>query len=544
MDSKRAQGRDRWVALGAAAVVVVLATAVLAAVLDADRRGRRALEGLQISQVEQLARGLDARIAAGFQFVAGLARAPYTLAARDPDDLARLESLQALNPEARTGIILVDSAGVVTNGTLLSDDVIGTSLAARLGLDRSLAAGQPSLLPVETGLTTPLPAVGYVIPILADDGTVRGALVLEVDLGSDAAFSQEVAEMRHGETGHFSFVDDRGTVVASSDVGLVGLPFPEPALLGDDSGGLRRLADQVVVSQTIPSAQWQVAFTQDAAEFDGGLGRRIDNAIFLVVLTGLLAAAVGFAALLRRLRRAREEQRRLEEVNRTTEEFMSIVSHELRTPVAGVLGFLQSTAEHWDMMSGEEQRQAVERALTNAWRLHLFSQEILDAARFDRGDLLGDLEVIDLRSELEASVTATRDLNPDRLIALWMPDDPVRVKADATRLRQVFHNLEDNAVAHSPSSSPVTVRVEIQGDDVTIQFADEGPGIPPGERERIFDRFVRGRGTTVAGTGLGLHIARQIVDAHGGTISVASGTARGATFTVRLPLVQATLADR
>jgi signal transduction histidine kinase len=537
MDNKRAPSRDRWIALGAAAVVVGLAVAVVATVLDADRRGRQALERLQVSQVEQLARGLDARLEAAFQGASGLAQAPYSLQLRDAGDLALLDQLQSLNPESRTGFMLVDASGMITNGTLLPAELLGTKLS-RPGFTEALTSGKPSLLPVAIGVTSAVPTVGYVLPFLAPDGSARGAFVLESDLGPKSAFSVEVAEMRRGETGHFSFIDDHGTVVASSDATIVGRPFEEAALL-DRAAGFHRVDGKVAVVDSVPSAHWQVLFAQDTAEFDGGLGKRIDNAVVLVIVSGLLAAAVGFVALLRRLRRAREEQRRLEEINRTTEEFMSIVSHELRTPVAGVLGFLQTTADHWNIMSSDEQRQAVERALANARRLHLFSQEILDTARLDRGRLVGDLEVIDLRGELDASVATARTLSPERLIALWMPDEPVWVKADPNRLRQVFSNLEDNALSHSPGSSPVTVRMEIEGDVVAVHVADEGPGIPPQEMERIFERFVRGRGTTVAGTGLGLHIARQIVDGHGGTISVANGTGRGATFTVRLPLAQA-----
>lgn len=537
MDTKRAPSRDRWIAIGAVAVVVGLAVAVVATVLDADRRGRRSLERLQVSQVEQLARGLDARLEAGLAGGRGLAGAPYSMKPRDPGDRALLEQLTQLSPDSRIGIMLVDPSGVIINGTLLPDELLETPLN-RAGFTEALASGKASLLPVATGVTMAEPTIGYVLPIEAPDGSARGAYVLETHLGKGSGFYDEVVLMRRGETGHFSFVDDRGAVVASSDVTLIGSKLPDAGLL-DRPAGFHRVDGKVAVVGSVPSANWRVVFAQDAAEFDGGLGKRIDNAIVLLIVSGLLAAAVGFTALLRRLRRAREEQRRLEEINRTTEEFMSIVSHELRTPVAGVLGFLQTTADHWNVMSGDEQRQAVERALANARRLHLFSQEILDTARLDRGRLVGDLELIDLRAELDASVTTARTLSPDRLIALWMPDEPVWVKADPSRLQQVFSNLEDNALTHSPGSSPVTVRMEIEGDVVAVHVADEGPGIPPHEMERIFDRFVRGRGTTVVGTGLGLHIARQIVDAHGGTISVANGTGRGATFTVRLPLAQA-----
>jgi signal transduction histidine kinase len=333
-------------------------------------------------------------------------------------------------------------------------------------------------------------------------------------------------------------VDSAGLIVASSDGVGIGRAYPEASLL-QRPGGFHRLGRQVAVVERVASAGWQAVFTQDATEFDGGLGRKIDSAVVLLVVGGLLAAAVGFLALLRRLRRARQEQRRLEAINRTTEEFISIVSHELRTPVAGVLGFLQTTADHWTVMSEDGRREAVDRALANARRLYLFSQEILDSSRLEAGKLVGELEVVDLRQELEVAVAAVRHLSPDRLIALWMPDEPVWVPSDADRIRQVFTNLLDNAVKHSPGASPVTVQMEADEDAVTVHVSDEGPGLPPGDRERVFERFVRGRGASVAGTGLGLHICRMIVEAHDGMIWADSAEGQGAVFSVRLPRVPA-----
>jgi signal transduction histidine kinase len=537
MSTDHGPRRDRWIALGAAIVVAALSATVLSTVLDAQRRGRRALEQLQVNQLGQLTRSLDARVTAGFAAIGGLARVPYTLGPHDPGDAARLEQLQALNPEARTGMVLIDPSGTVTNGTLLQGDLVGTRLQ-RPGLEAALAAGRAAVLPVAPGVTTSLPTVGYVIPLTGTGGNVRGAFVFEADIGPDSAFTQEVAELRRGRTGAFSFVDSQGVVVASSESVSIGKAFADAALLRRRPG-FHRVGHQVAAVAKVTSVGWDAVFTQDAAEFDGGLGRSIDTAVLLLVIGGLVAAAVGFLSLQRRLRRAREEQRRLHEINRTTEEFISIVSHELRTPVAGVVGFLQTTADHWTVMSDDARREAVDRALANARRLYLFSQEILDSSRLDDGRLVGEFDVVDLRGELEVAVAARRELSPERLIALWVPDEPVSVQADDNRIRQVFSNLLDNAVKHSPTSSPVAVRMELEDDAVTVHVTDDGPGLPPGELERVFERFVRGRSTSVQGTGLGLHICRQIVEAHHGTIWAESTDGRGATFTVRLPLVSA-----
>ncbi|HET9772290.1 MAG TPA: hypothetical protein VFS16_15455, partial [Acidimicrobiia bacterium] len=334
MSADQAPRRDRWIALGAALVVVALSVSILSTVLDAQRRGRRALEELQVNQLGQLTRSLDARVESAFEGIGGLARAPYALVPGDPGDAARLQQLQALNPDATTGMLLVDPSATVTNGTLLQDDIVGTRLT-RPGLEAALSSGRATVLPVAPGVTSSSATLGYVIPITAGDGGIRGAFVFETGIGADSPFTQEVAELRRGRTGQFSFVDSQGIVVASSDAVTIGRPYAEPSLLRLPSG-FHRAGDRVAALETVPSVGWSAIFTQDSAEFEGGLGRRIDTAVLLLIFGGLVAAAVGFFALLRRLRRARIEQRRLQEINRTTEEFISIVSHELRTPVAGV----------------------------------------------------------------------------------------------------------------------------------------------------------------------------------------------------------------
>src|SRR2546423_4354910 len=189
--------RDRWIALGAAAIVVALSASILSTMLDAQRRGRRALEQLQVNQLGQLSRGLDARVSAGFEAIGGLARVPYTLKLHDAGDSARLEQLQALNPDAKTGMVLVDPSATVTNGTLLQGDLVGTRLR-RPGLEAALAAGRPAILPVAPGVTTSAQTVGYVVPLRGSEGNVRGAFVFEADIGPESAFTQEVAQLRRG----------------------------------------------------------------------------------------------------------------------------------------------------------------------------------------------------------------------------------------------------------------------------------------------------------------------------------------------------------
>ena len=266
-------------------------------------------------------------------------------------------------------------------------------------------------------------------------------------------------------------------------------------------------------------------------------GQGVKSALVLIVLAGTLGAGVGVVLLARRLRAAREEQRRLQEVSAVREEFISIVSHELRTPVAGLLGFLQTTLDHWDVMAEEERRRAIGRSLSSARRLHALTRDVLDTGSMESGALTYSFSPTDLREEVKSAVLATQDILPDRLIRLTLPDEPAWVSCDRERITQVLTNLLDNAVKSAPGS-PLAVTVEVHAGAAVVQVADQGPGMSEAELARVFDKFVRGRTSTPAGTGLGLYICRQIVNAHGGHIEARSEEGRGATVSFSLPLTE------
>jgi signal transduction histidine kinase len=146
------------------------------------------------------------------------------------------------------------------------------------------------------------------------------------------------------------------------------------------------------------------------------------------------------------------------------------------------------------------------------------------------------LEPVDLVTEVQVAAGQRRlEREP---IGVEAPDDPVVVRADRQRIGQVLANLLTNAVKYSPAGSAITVRV-VRGDgEARIEVIDAGVGIPPEALPHLFDRFYRveATATSAPGVGLGLYITRRIVEAHGGTIEVASTPGSGSTFTVRLPL--------
>ena len=531
--------RDRFVIAGAVLLVIATAGLVLATVLRAQADGTRALQRLQLAQVQQLSRGMDTRIAGVFESFAGLTTAPpaWNATVRDPTDKARIDALQALNPKARTGFFLVNTAGVLTNGTLLRDPSSVGSVYSHPGLDKVLA-GTPAILPVGDGITTSQPVIVIGFPLRDANQKLLGAMLVESDVTVESAFNEEVSQLRSGKTGEFSFVDEAGVVVASSNSSLLGTPLAEP-LLARNVTGFHRAHGQIVVIEPVKSAGWRTVFRQEVDDFEGALTGPLRSALAYVIVAGLLGAGVALVTLARRLRRAREEQRRLEEIAAVREEFISIVSHELRTPVAGMMGFLQTTLDHWEVMTEDERQRAISRAMSSARRLHSLTRDVLDTSSVEAAAMTYAMQDVDLRMEISEAVAAERELRPDRVISLEVPDDAAWVHCDPDRMRQVITNLLDNAVKSSPPLTPIEVQITDDGTNVHVAVRDHGPGLSDAELTRVFDKFVRGRTSTPSGTGLGLYISRRLVEAHGGAISAGRGADGGAVFTVSLPRAEA-----
>ncbi len=527
-------------------LVGFLAAAVILSLLlsSAQQRGIDALEDSIQAEVEAIAGSQDQRFVNTFSGTAGLASPrgePYEMTIGSQSDLAQLEDLLQLIPNLRSGFYLVDADGVITQGVQLIDD---GSIGSRFdwpGLDElrarpTFAQGIGGVLPVSEGLTTGEPVLALVIPILEPtSGERRGLFVFESVVAADSDFNKEIGQLQRGDTGEYLFYDDRGSVVASNDPALLGRMLSDDRLLSDGLG-VHRFDDRLVVIDEVPAAGWRVAFRQDLDEFEEPLAAPLESVGRLLVFGILVAGFVFTIALYRRLGAARAEQERLRLLNEAQQELISIVSHELRTPVAGVLGFLETTLDHWDAMDDAERRSAVSRAAANAQRLQAMTRDVLDTQTVEAGRLVHVLAPLDLVSEVRAAVDAARALAPDRAFEVDLPDGPVPVEGDVDRLHQVFANLLDNAQKSSPAVEPIEVELRANDGVAEVCIRDHGAGIAEESLDRIFEKFVRERGDTVSGTGLGLYISRQILDAHGGQIWAESEPGEGATFHVRLPL--------
>ncbi|WP_182874341.1 sensor histidine kinase [Microbispora sp. H10670] len=226
--------------------------------------------------------------------------------------------------------------------------------------------------------------------------------------------------------------------------------------------------------------------------------------------------------------------------------FVADASHELRTPLFGIKGF----AELHRMGGLPDVDHTLGRIESEAVRLVRLVEDLLLLARLDEGEdaLPMDLAPMDLRTLAADAHHDLRALDPARTVTLTGPDGgpagAAPVGGDEARLRQVVSNLVGNAVAHTPPGTPVRIGVGTVGTgggaEGVLVIADEGPGLPPEEAERVFDRFYRVDGSRsrggAGGAGLGLAIVRSIVAAHGGRVELRTAPGAGAAFRVALPV--------
>ncbi|MGA7617130.1 MAG: ATP-binding protein [Thermoanaerobaculia bacterium] len=240
-----------------------------------------------------------------------------------------------------------------------------------------------------------------------------------------------------------------------------------------------------------------------------------------------------------------EARRKMEDLSRLKDEFLSIASHELRTPVTSIKGYTQLAkaliAEEDLPPAGEY----LDVALDQIDRMSRLILELLDVSRIETGRLEIRREPIEWKEFVENIVKRHHAAFADRTIELDQPEKEIRIAGDRDRLEQVLGNLLENAVKYSPDGSGVEVRVRNEGDRVVTSISDHGIGIPADELNQVFERFHRGRDVSVSnygGLGLGLYIAKQIVERHDGSIWVESRQGEGTTFHFGLP-VERIMAD-
>jgi CheY-like chemotaxis protein/anti-sigma regulatory factor (Ser/Thr protein kinase) len=211
-----------------------------------------------------------------------------------------------------------------------------------------------------------------------------------------------------------------------------------------------------------------------------------------------------------------------------------MLAHDYKGPLTSIVGFVDLAMELGEV--NDSQRDYLESVKRTALRLSDLATDTLAVSRLERNEIElhpEDVDAIALAEDVAAAFSEERDVRVTARCA------DARVRGDARRLRQVLHSIVDNAIKYSPSGPPVDVSVERAAQAVLVQVRDRGIGIPPEDVGQIFSRFSRAsnaRSLRIHGAGLGLYLARQIVELHGGSITVQSVLDSGSTFTVELPI--------
>jgi signal transduction histidine kinase len=392
---------------------------------------------------------------------------------------------------------------------------------------------------------------------------------------SEAATLQAVARavVQHGRnvlgaaSGELDMVVENGTVfetIFSDGGGAAQAGDREPAAPGLCATEVLRTRTPVFVTSF---DQWQESYARSAAiAADGGYVSSATLPLLFEgnvvgVLTFHFTAPVNFddeyrdllesvarhcaqAVERARLYEAADQARaEAERANRHKDELVSIVSHELRTPLNAILGWTSMLQQ--SMLDSHGYARALQSIADNATRQVRLVEDLLDFSRLQSGRMALEVEDVDLRSLLHVVAESIIPMAAAHSLQLDIAPVPAAyVRGDARRLEQVFLNLLGNAVKFTPEGGRVSLTTTLEADRVQIRVSDTGPGIDPAFVPHMFEAFRQADGASgrrYGGVGLGLSIAKELVEAHKGRIEAESpGVGRGATFIVTLPAASRT----
>ena len=288
-----------------------------------------------------------------------------------------------------------------------------------------------------------------------------------------------------------------------------------PSLLGPPAssprfGSLRR---QAVITAVVVGAILLVVVAAARMMFVSDR-----DALFVAALVlgaGMVTLRIAALAERERARAAAEAPRR---------QLVAAVSHDLRTPIASLRLLVEAIED--DIVDGETRRRYLATMQTHIHSLSAMIDDLFELSRIEAGDIDWSMRQVELALLVDETVVAMRPEARARQVELrsQLGDGELSAHADPEKIQRVLFNLIRNAIRHTPADGSVTVRAEEGADAIEIEVADTGDGIPAGERERVFDVFFRGGANAARdsdGAGLGLAVARAIVETHGGRIWLA-----------------------
>ena len=286
--------------------------------------------------------------------------------------------------------------------------------------------------------------------------------------------------------------------------------------------------DRARLALPIPGTSGRNEWILDITSVPGRFG---ENDVFaLDLLRQYVGIAIQNVALFGELQSQRAS---VIQLNQLKDDLIALLAHDFKGPLTTIIGFTELLEQ--EALEGEDSESALRTIRQSAMRLANLANDTLALSRVEQGELNLEADPVNVAEIVADTVEA---LSPERSIELTVTaKDPV-VRGDPPRLRQVFENIIGNAIKYSPSGSPVRVRVTETDRTVRVNVHDTGIGIPAGEMRFLFERFTRAsnaKRSSIKGTGLGLYLAKTLVERHGGNIQVQSTVGEGSAFTIVLP---------
>lgn len=481
-----------------------------------------------------------------------LAEVPAVRAADLPGVQAFLDDLDAEALGFGAGIAFIDTAGVLQARTGGPVDPI--DLADREYVQRALRTGTPVASEVVAGRLTDMPVVSFLVPARDDAGRLVGLVGggLRLDSMASGADSLRIA----GGT-PVVVIDPAGNLVTGEGQ-LTTLQPADPSLpvqgmraqqLGSLSGatGPQGEPDQLIGYGLAPSVDWLVLVERPASDAFQPARGELGSRLAVIAVVASIAILILLWAERRVERSARAERATMERLQvavgelerreRLREVFVSVMSHELRTPVTSIYAASK-------LLAKDPRRPELESLLGDieeeAERLHRITEDLLVLSRAEHGrvELRPEPVLLQRIAPTVAAVTTRR--YPGARITIDLPPGLPPVSGDPGAVRQILDNLLSNAAKYGHGSE-ITVRAEDRGRDIALLVEDGGPGLPEGERQRVFELFYRSGSNQrdASGTGIGLFVVSQLTASMGGTAVAEAREPTGLRVVVTLPAASA-----
>lgn len=434
---------------------------------------------------------------------------------------------------------------------LLDDSVGRQALETGRDVSAELIARPPDGPPISVSVTAS--------PVRTETGDTVGAVVVVRDITAERrhatemevsrALAAESAAQLSATLEHMSdgviFVNNEGQIVlanaASARLTGVQVPLGTPFVRGARRLRFFRLdGEEIKVPEEIISLRTTITGQGGTADVivERPDGSRVTLRVTASPVRTPDGQNMGAVSVLRDITEEQARQESLEELNRLKDDFLSVVSHELKTPLTTVVGYAHLLERQYAGRD-EESDFAFRELLSEANRMVAIINTLLEISRIQSGGLLQtlDLDYVDLTRLVSRLAKTSEVTYPHTPVESTVPTETIEILADRGRIEQVLTNLLDNAVRYT-AGGKVVISVSADGPEALVRVTDEGQGISPEEQETIFQPYGQGERRHKSGLGLGLYIAREIVEAHGGHIWVESQLGHGATFCVAFPRVE------